>query len=192
MESPIREKIRLDGWQARPVNGRTASVFVPGPWNDKRVVLKPGSSPAWSTAQIGNTELTREQGEDAWKASPALRPGHWNTVTTDGDTPGSRLEASAPLHITALEGRAANQKSLAVRVRLNGPEETQPGLLTIVFSLTSVIGRLAGGTEVTVSSRTRDLSVELPLPDSRGLYRLKAALCAGDRVIDNARIDVQV
>jgi hypothetical protein len=158
-------------WQTRPVDERAVSVFVPGSWRSKHIALQQASGR---------------------QADTQVQPGQWNTVETAGDTAGARLVASHPLRITSLEASSANRRSLAVRVRLAGPDEAGAGLLSIVLSLTDTGGQLVGGTELIIAAKTRDFSVELPLPARRGAYRLKASLCAGERVVDNARIDLSL
>jgi hypothetical protein len=196
LQSPIREQIRLDGrWQARPVEDHAVSVFVPGAWEEKRVVLEPAPGIAWADALAGGTSLPREPETGVYTAGPHLAPGQWNTVSLpDGDPAGGRLVASAHLHICCLEAAPASNRSLAVRVKLDGPEggaaAQGAGLLSIVLTLTAPDGSLLGGTDLTIASRTRDLSVELPLPGTRsGAFRLKATLCADEQILDNARID---
>jgi hypothetical protein len=170
VQNPIREQIKLDSqWQTRPIDAETVGVFVPGAWAGREVTVQPAHGHAGT-----------------------VEPGGWNALRLN-ETEGARLEAAHPLHITSLEASAANQRSLAVRLRLSAPDGAAvAGLLTIVLSLTATSGKLVGGTDLTVGARTRDLSVELPLPSPHGTYRLKAALCAGERVIDNARVDIHV
>ena len=190
MESPIRDQIRLDGrWQTRPLDARTVSVFVPGPWAEKKVVLTSDAASGWTAAEVGGVPLRQDTTEQGWSASPHLKVGHWNTVQTDGHTAGGRLVASEPLHIVGLDAKSANQRSVSVRIRLEGGDEQ--GLIGIVITLSSAAGAHVGGNEMTVSGRTRDLTVEVPVKSYRpGAYRLKAALLAGDRVVDNARVDL--
>lgn len=203
VQNPIREQIRLDERRhAHSINGQNVSVFVPGSWAGARVVLKPGTRAAWTGAEAGGKDLPHDAHEHVWSAGEALEPGQWNTVKAHGgQTAEGRLEATPHLHLAGLEAKAASQRSLAVRVRLDGPEpaptdaETVNGarlgaLLTVVLSLTAADGRLVGGTEVTLGRRARELTVELPAP-RHGLYRLKAVLCEGEQIIDNARIDFQ-
>ncbi|HYG56520.1 MAG TPA: hypothetical protein VD902_00430 [Symbiobacteriaceae bacterium] len=192
MESPIRDQIRLDGrWQTRPLGTRAVSVFVPGSWAEKKVVLKPAATRSWSAAEAGSAQLDYDAREQGWQAGPHLNVGEWNAVSTDGDTSGGRLVASNPLHITALEARVANQRSVSVRIRINGEEDA--GLLGIVLTLSSATGAHIGGTEITVTGKTRDLTVEVPVKGVRpGVCRLKATLSTSDRVVDNARIDLQL
>lgn len=192
MESPIRDQIRLDGlWQTRHQGSRAVSVFVPGSWADKKVLLKPASAGEWTAAQVGTTPLSPDRDEEGWLAGPHLKAGQWNTVQTDGHTAGGRLVASEPIHMVGLEARVANQRSVSVRIRLDGGEEQ--GLLGIVITLSSAAGAHVGGAELTVTGRTRDLTVEVPVKSYRpGTYRLKATLSAGDRVVDNARLDLSL
>lgn len=177
MQNPIREQIRLDGrWKTRQIDGQSVSVFVPGSWTEKNVMLRPADGSTVTEAQ----------------AEPRLEPGQWNTVEVAGGLTGTKLEARNELHITALEATKAGRGSLSVHIRLTG---TVAGscLLNLSFSLTAADGRRVGGMDLVVGHQTRDLSVEMPLDATlAGPCRLKAALCCGDQVIDNARTDMEL
>lgn len=164
-------------------------MFVPAPWSDKRVVLKPAEGQNWSEASVEGERL--ERGSSGEWAAESVRAGAWNTVAVDGGTTaGARLVASGRLHIQSLEASGASERSLSVRVRLS---EGARGMVTIILTLTAPDGRQTGGTEVTLGRKTRDLSVELPLVGARsGQYRLKATLVDGDQVVDNARTEVKI
>lgn len=208
VHSPIREQIKLaDRWHVCPVNEREASVFVPGPWGEKQVVLMAGNGEAPSAVRIENQDLERSQAEGIWQAGEHLNPGQWNHVAAaDGNMAGARLVASNPLHISRLEATSASPHSLSVRVRLtDAPVAKAPaeggeapclrsaGLLTLFFTLMTPDGQQVAGMEITLGRRTRDLSVEMPCHSPlAGSYRLKAALCNEEYVIDNARVDVTV
>lgn len=207
LQSPIREQIKLDNQgQARPVDAASTSVYVPGPWKDRRVLLVPGVTETWSAARIDDTELPYDQEEQGWVATGRLDPREWNMVAAaNGFVSGARLVASNQLHIASLEATPADRR-LSVRVRLATSEPActdagggespcflSAGLFTLFFTLTAADGRQVGGMEVTVGRRTRDLSVEVPLPAGlTGSHRLKAVLCADDAVLDNARTDLQL
>lgn len=175
MQNPIREQIRLDGrWQARQIDGTSVSVFVPGSWTEKNVLLKPADD---SSATESETD-------------PGVEPGQWNTIEVAGGLAGTKLQACNELHITALEATNAGRGCLSVRIRLTGTV-ADPCLLSLAFSLTAADGRRVGGMDLVVGHKTRDLSVEMPLDASlTGPCRLKAVLCCGDQVVDNARTDV--
>ncbi len=195
MDSPIREQIRLDDrWQSRPDGRQSSSVYVPAPWRDKRVVLKPAPGERWSAVTIEGQELSRPTADESWQADAALAPGQWNSVEVENGTiEGARLVASHPFHITALEATPLSEQRLSVRVRLDGPAEGPPGLFTLLFTLSAADGRHIGGMDVTVGRKARDLTVEMVLPERiQGSYRLKASLCEEDAVIDNARIDLEI
>jgi hypothetical protein len=173
VQNPIREQIRLDGhWQTRRIDGRSVSVFVPGSWADKQVVLRAGE-------------------EQNWRAEPTLQPGQWNKVELPADTSdGARLVASDDLRITRLQAGVTGSRSLGIRIALAGTAP-EPCLLTLDFTLTAADGRRTGAMDVVVSSKNRDLSLEMDLPAPlRGPHRLKATLSCGERVVDNARIDI--
>lgn len=173
MQNPIREQIRLDGrWHTQRVDDSSVSVFVPGSWTDKQVVLRAGA-------------------EEDWRPEPHLQPGQWNTVQLPSDTPdGARLVASDDLHITRLQAAAVGSRSLGIRISLAGAV-AGPALLTLDFTLTATNGRQVGAVNVVVGNTTRDLSLEMPLAAPlTGPHRLKAALSCGDWVVDNARIEI--
>ncbi|HYF93825.1 MAG TPA: hypothetical protein VD969_16555 [Symbiobacteriaceae bacterium] len=193
MQNPIREQIKLDGrWQVRRIDAESVSVFVPGSWTEKDVILKPGVGHVAVEAAINGQPLVPENAEQGFRTDQQLSPGEWNTVRVAGDLDGARLVARNDLHITALEAVGAVKNSLSVRIRLAG-EIAGPCLLSLDFSLTAADGCRVGGMEIVVGSKTRDLSVEMPLGASlTGPYRLKATLCCGERVVDNARVDIQL
>jgi hypothetical protein len=102
-----------------------------------------------------------------------------------------QLGISHSLYIDSLQVTDASERSLSIAVRLSGDDEGQLQLLHLVFTLTAVNGAQVGGMEVTIGRKTRGLTIEMPLPARlRGTYRLKASLCAGETVIDDARIDI--
>jgi len=175
VQNPIREQIRLDGrWQARQIDDQSVSVFVPGSWTEKNVLLKPAG----------------DRSETETESAPAVQPGQWNTVEVAGGLTGTKLEACNDLHITGLEATNAGRGCLSVRIRLTGTV-AEPSLLNIAFSLTAADGRRVGGMDLVVGHKTRDLTVEMPLDAGlAGPCRLKAALCCGDQVVDNARTDI--
>jgi hypothetical protein len=196
LQSPVREQIRLDGrWRVRPASEHAVSVFVPGAWEEKRVLVEPELGAAWASVQAGETSLQPEPEGGAFVAGPHLTPGQWNTIALqDGAPIGGKLVATEQLYIAGLNAAPASNRSLAVRIRLGGDERSarNAGLLSIVLTLTAPTGKLVAGTDLTIAARTRDLSVELPLPGAKaGLLRLKATLCAGEQILDNARVDFQ-
>jgi hypothetical protein len=207
MQSPIREQVRLaDRWQARQENATEASVFVPGPWGGKQVILVGGEGQALADVRVGGSEPEPGSEPNSWVANTNLTPGGWNQVKADGDLSGARLEASNPLHIARLEATVASERSLSVRVRITdaviaeAPPEggeapclLSAGLLSLFFTLTTPEGRQVSGMEVMLGRRTREISIEMPSPEPlSGSYRLKAALGTDEYVIDNARIDLVV
>lgn len=173
MQNPIREQIRLEGrWHTRRIDENSVSVFVPGSWADKQVILRAG-----------------EEGD--WRAEPHLQPGQWNTVDLPSNAAdGARLVASEDLHITRLQAGTVGSRSLGIRISLAGAV-ADPCLLTLDFTLTAADGRRVGAMDVVVSSKNRDLSLEMPLTvPLTGPHRLKATLSCGERVVDNGRIDI--
>ena len=173
MQNPVREFIRLTGrWVSERRSGNAADVFVPGAW-------------------VGESLTVREASGEVRPVAVEVTPGEWNRVETNGPVDGARLEAANPLQFTGLEVTPAGEKSLAARVRLSEATGMPKALLTLVFTVTAPDGRQVGGQEVTVSTRTRDLSLEIPLSEpARGNYRLKVSLCMDDRVLDNARLEI--
>jgi hypothetical protein len=199
VQNPIREQIKLDGrWQARRIDDQSVSVFVPDSWTDKAIVLREGEGHPLEQPSVGGAALKSDLAEPGWRAEAHVVPGEWNTVSATGDMTGARLEAGNDLHITSLEAVSANQRSLAVRVRLAGSSgevsaEKTLCLLSLEFTLTAPDGRQVGGMDLVVGNKTRDLSVEMPVPAALGgPHRLKATLCCNDRVVDNARIDLHL
>ncbi|HWI62526.1 MAG TPA: hypothetical protein VNT75_11845 [Symbiobacteriaceae bacterium] len=190
MQNPIREQIKLDGrWQTRPIDAQSVSAFVPGSWTDKAAILKPGAGGA-TAAQVNSETLQPAQDEPGWQTAPHLRSGQWNNIQVEEDLTGARLEASDQFHIAGVDASSQGKNALNVRIRLTGSPAT-PCLLSLHVSLTAVDGRLIGGMELVVSNKTRDLSAALPLTNAHsGPVRLKVTLCCGERVIDNARIDL--
>lgn len=194
MQTPIREQIRLDGrWQARRLDSESVSVFVPGSWTEKKVLLRPGEKGEPTAAEANGEHLASDQEEPGWQADPSLQLGHWNTVRVSGGLEGTRLVARDELHITRLEASPGGKNGLAVRICLHGGKLETPGLLILDFSLTATDGQHVGGMSVAVGSRTRDISLEMPVTVTlHGVFRLKATLSHGDRVVDNARIDLEL
>lgn len=173
MQNPIREQIRLDGrWQTRRLDDDSVSVFVPGSWADKQVVLRTGQ-------------------EKDWRAESHLQPGQWNPVELPAAaSEGARLVASDDLHITRLQAGKVGDRSLGIRISVAGTV-AEPCLLTLDFTLTAADGRRVGAMDVAVSSKHRDLSLDMPLmAPLTGPHRLKATLSCGERVVDNARLDI--
>lgn len=195
MQSPIRGQIKAgDPWHSRPGDKYSADLFIPGSWSGQRIVLTPAEGETWSEARIGSQNLEPADG-DAWEAGTASEPGQWNTVSVKGGTiDGASLSASSHLRFASLHASTASERSLSVRIRLAGEaSEREPGLLTIVITLSALDGRQAGGVEVTIGRRTRDLTVDMPVTEPpAGPYRLKASLCAEERVLDNARTDLSL
>lgn len=193
MQNPIREQIKLDGrWQAKPLDAESVSAFVPGSWTDKSVILKPGEGSDLNAVMVGGELLQSAQDEPGWQTAPQLNPGQWNTVQVTGDLTGARLETSDPFHISRLEAANQGRDAVNVRIGLTGSPGT-PCLLSLHVSLTAADGRHIGGMELVVGNKTRDLSAALPLAAPyAGPVRLKATLCCGERVIDNARVDINL
>lgn len=199
MQNPIREQIKLDGrWQVRQVDERSVSVFVPGSWTDKSVVLREGEGHPLEAVTVDGEPLQPATAEGGWQTEPGLKPGEWNAVSTQGELTGATLVAGDDLHITDLTATPANRHSLSVRVRLSGSAGEAPGpkiacLLSLYFTLSAADGSQIGALDLVVGNKTRELSVEMPVQDARGgAFRLKATLCCGDRIVDNARIDLQL
>lgn len=157
----------------------------------------------WSAAHIGERSLERDPETGNWQADNTLTAGQWNTVSAeDGEITGAKLTASSVLHISQLEVSCLLERGLSIRIQLAGHEQLPGGtaptglagrLLTLYFTLTTPSGEELGGMDVTIAPKTRGLSIEMPLPRSvSGTYRLKACLCSGETVIDNARITVNI
>lgn len=173
MQNPIREQIRLDGrWQTRQIGEHTVSVFVPGSWTDKQIVLRAGE-------------------DKVWRAEPNLQPGQWNPVELPpGALKGARLVASDDLHITRLQAAKAGDRSLGIHICL-ARDVAAPGPLALNFTLTAADGRRVGAIDVVLRGKNHDLSLEMPLAvPLAGPHRLKATLSCGERVVDNARIEI--
>lgn len=193
MQHPMREVIKLDNpAQARLIDAHAASLFLPGAWAGRRVVLKPAPGVRWSAVQTQAGETPRQNG--AWELSHALEPGAWQRVTVaGGPIEGAVLEMSDPLHIARLEAWYDPPETLSIRVRL-GKSPTgagREGLITLLFTLTDERGEQVGGQEVSVGPRTAELAVAMPISrEPVGRCRLKAALCVDQQVLDDARIDL--
>ena len=193
MQHPMREVIRLDNpAQARLINANSASLFLPGSWAGKRVVLKPAPGVTWSGVQTEAGEPVRVNG--GWELSSALEPGRWQQVTVDGGPiAGAVLELRDPLHIAWLEAWYDPPETLSIRVRLaKSPAATgRQGMITLLFTLTDERGERVGSQEVLVGPKTVELAVAMMITrEPAGLCRLKASLCLDQQVIDDARIDV--
>lgn len=162
---------------------------MPAPWSEKRVVLHPAEGQNWSGASVEREHLQLDAAGD-WVAE-SVQAGAWNNLAVEGgSTAGARLVASDQLYIQSLEASGISGRSFSVRVRLSAGAQ---GPVTIIITLSAPDGVQVGGTEVMLGTRTRDLSVELPLSGARtGQYRLKATLMDGDRVVDNARTEVNL
>lgn len=188
MENPVREQIKLtDRWQARPLNDRTASVFVPGAWEGKTIVVEPSPDSSWLPA-----------------LAEGLVAGAWNIVTVPegGTVADASLVAREQVHIADLQVRTVTPQMLSIRVRLAGgmpPSTTagggeapclrETGLLTLCFTLTAADGRQAAGAEIAITPGTCDVQMDMPLLKSTaGAHRLKVALCAAENIVDNARL----
>lgn len=185
----MRELIRFDNrWQAEPLSENRARVFVPGPWAGHRVVLTPGPGAEWSAAHVAGEAAVPDTDAEGWVAGEALRPGTWNQVEASGSLDGGRMVASTGLYIRTLEADRASDRSIAVHIRLS-----LEGTVSLFFSLTTPDGRCVGAQEVQVSRRARALTVELHTDETlQGPYQLKAVLTAGERILDNARVDVRL
>lgn len=166
IENPIREHIKLDNqWYVRRERPDALTVFVPAPWAGKPVELRGAGA----------------------MVLPPLHFGDWTELPAPGNPPpGAALVAGEPAQIRRLEAAFADERTLSVRVTLAGT-----GPFDLLFTLTTLHGRLSGRLDVTVGRATRDLSVEMPFAAAvTGPCRLKATLAVGDQVVDNARIDV--
>lgn len=185
----MRELIRFDNrWQAEALSENQVRVFVPAPWRGQRAVLHPGPDQDWSAVQMAGEPLRPDEAGSGWLAPDSLRPGAWNDVQASGSVDGGRMVTSSGLYISTLEADLATERSLSVRTRLS-----VEGSVTLFFSLTGRDGRQVGAQEVQVSRRARALTVELHTDEAlKGRYRLKAVLMVGERILDNARIDIDL
>lgn len=193
MQHPMRDVIKLDNpAQARLIDPYAASLFLPGSWAGKRLVLKPAPGVTWSAVQTEAGGTVRLNWE--WELSHALEPGRWQRVTVaGGPIEGAVLELSDLLHIARLEAWYDPPETLSIRVRLGKSPVAagREGLITLLFTLTDERGEQVGSQEVSVGLKTAELAVAMPITrEPVGLCRLKAALCLDQQVADDARIDV--
>lgn len=175
MQNPVREVMRLDGrWVSRRRSRQSAEVFVPDAWAGARILLQQASG-------------------ESLAVDERIIPGGWNLVQTEGPLAGARLAAAKALQLVAVDASVSGEKSLAVRVRLAESNSRPKALLTIVFTVTAPDGRQVGLQDATVSTRTRDITMDIPLAErARGQFRLKVTLSVDDQVLDNARVDLEL
>lgn len=193
MEHPLREVIKLDNpAEATVRDERSASLFIPGSWAGRRIVLKPAPGVTWSAVETEGGAPVR-QGND-WDLSAAVEPGRWQALTVSaGPVAGAWAEASDPLHIARLEAWYDPPETLSIRVRLGKPPAAtgRQGLIALLFTLTDERGEQVGHQEVVVGPRTAELAVAMPISrEPVGRCRLKAALSVNQQVIDDARINL--
>ncbi|MFZ5815651.1 MAG: hypothetical protein ACOY93_10175 [Bacillota bacterium] len=194
MQHPMREQIKLESpWQATLNGTDSASLFIPGSWSGRRLVLKPAPGVSWSSVRTEAGEAVKAA--DGWQLTDLVEPGSWQTVWVEGGSiAGALVEASEPLHITRLEAWYDPPETLSMRVRLaKSPSATgRKGLITLLFTLTDERGEQVGRQEVVVGAKTAELAVAMMLPRKpHGRCRLKAALCLDQQVIDDARIELE-
>lgn len=191
MEHPMREQIKLDNpAQATLHDKHSASLFIPGSWAGRRIVLKPAPDVHWSEVRTEVGEPVRLDG--SWDLTTAVEPGRWQKLSVEGGPlAGAVVESSDPLHIARLEGWYDPPEAISIRCRLGkSPAATgRNGLITLLFSLSDERGELVGRQEVVVGPKTAELAVALPITRKpHGRCHLKAALCLDQQVIDDARI----
>lgn len=185
----MRQLIRFDNrWQAEAQAENRVRVFVPAPWRGQRAVLQPARGQEWSEVQMGGEPLQPDENGEGWVGPQSIQLGTWNEVQVSGTVEGGRMVASSGLFICTLEADLATERSLSIRTRLS-----MEGAVTLFFTLTDPDGRQVGAQEVQVSRRARALTVELHAKEElKGRHRLKAVLMIGDRILDNARIDIDL
>lgn len=185
----MRELIRFDNrWQAEALAENRVRVFVPAPWRGRRAVLQPAPGQEWSDVYLGGERLQSDANGEGWVGPESIQLGAWNEVEASGTVEGGRMVASSGLFIRTLEADLSSERSLSVRTRLS-----MEGAVTLFFTLTGREGVQVGAQEVQVSRRARALTVELHAnQELKGRYRLKAVLMMGDRILDNARVDMDL
>lgn len=193
LQHPMREQIKLDSpAQAAVHDAHSASLFIPGGWSGRRLVLRPATGVAWSAVTTQRGEAVRLNGD--WDLTGALEPGAWQSLTvTGGPVEGAVLESSDPLSITRMEAWYDPPEALSIRVRLgrSAAATGRQGLITLLFTLTDERGEQVGRQEVMVGPRVVELAVALLITrEPHGRCRLKAALCLDQQVIDDARIEI--
>lgn len=193
MQHPMRDVIKLNNAaQATIHDAHCASLFIPGGWTGRRLVLRPAPGVTWSAVQAPKGEAARQEG--AWDLTTLVEPGDWQRVTVaGGPIEGAVLESSDPLCIAQLEAWYDPPETLSIRVRLGkSPAATgRQGLITLLFTLTDSRGELVGRQEVMLGPKTAELAVALVFTrEPLGRCRLKVTLCQDQQVIDDARIEL--
>lgn len=195
VQHPMREVIALDNpAQATVHDSHSASLFIPGSWTGRRMLLKPPPGVDWSAVQTEMGKPVRLSG-GAWELTAALEPGRWQRLSVQGGPlAGALLESSDPLCIARLEGWYDPPETISIRVRLaKSPAATgRQGEITLLFTLTDERGVQVGRQEVAVGPKTVELAVALVIARApQGRCRLKAALCLDQQVVDDARVEVE-
>lgn len=193
MQHPIREQIKLNNpAHATLHDAQSATLFIPGSWTGRRLVLRPAPGVTWSAVTTPKGEAVRQNGD--WDLTEVLEPGGWQTVTVaGGPIQGAVLESCDPLSIARLEAWYDPPETVSIRVRLGkSPAATgRQGLITLLFTLTDERGEQVGRQEVLVGPKVLELAVALVIArEPHGRCRLKAALCLDQQVIDDAWIEL--
>lgn len=149
---------------------RDEQVWVPPVWRENRVLLR--GAGATAAREIGET----------------LSFGTFNKMEGAPDT--AFIEEAGDMWLSGLEARLAGADRLAVQVSLNGTSPRQP--VVIVLTLTGAGGQEIGHSEVVPGRKARSVAVGIQIsPSVHGPVRLKATLCIGEKVVDNARTVVE-
>lgn len=190
----MRERITLTHpWQATITDADRATLFVPGSWTGKRILLVPALGVSFSSVRTSLGEAVRSG--DHWDLTDLVTLGTEQEVTvTGGPIAGTVLTATDPLHIARLAAWFDPPDALSIRLCLSAsPAATgRSGLITLYFTLTNEQGDQVGQQEVTVGPKTNELVVAMNLRRvPAGRTFLKAALCQGQAVIDDGRIDLE-
>lgn len=146
-------------------------VWAPPVWRENKVLLRAAGA------------------DDVRDISDTMRFGTFHKIEGAPDT--AYVEEASNLWLSGLEASLVGDDRLSVQVSLSGSAPQQP--LVIVLTLTGAGGKELGHTEVVLGRKARSVAVEVRIPSSaRGQVRLKATLCMGEKVVDNARTVVEL
>jgi hypothetical protein len=165
MQTPMREQIGLKtAWRTRRDAAGRLEVYLPATWGRKAVAGDEG-------------EPLAEPGD--WKG------GQWIPLPP-GAPPVGRLVACEPLHLKAIRAeRVGPRLFLTVQV------STPPRDGSLAISLTGSGGQLLTmWTEQIPVGSTQTKLIREVTEGAYGPLRVKVVLLEGDRIADNARIDL--
>lgn len=189
----MRERIKLTHpWQATITDADRATLFVPGSWASKRILLVPADGVSFTSVQTSLGEGGRVGRQ--WDLTDRLTLGAEQEVrVAGGPIEGAELMATDPLYIARLDAWFDPPETVSIRLGLStSPAATgRSGLISLYFTLTDEQGDRVGQQEVTIAAKTTELVVAMhPRRLPAGRTFLKVALCQGQAVIDDARIDL--